>query len=118
MDSVSHAFESLGFQAIAGLNSGQLIGFAEFAHTLDPYAATRSSSETSFLRQALKETYLQIYQHTLAKRIIFDSDKTATGVLVNTAGVSYTLSARKEVILAAGAVCCISSLAEHLLKMA
>jgi choline dehydrogenase len=40
----------------------------------------------------------------LAKRIIFDANKTATGVVVETAGTPYTLNATREVILSAGAV--------------
>ena len=46
-----------------------------------------------------------VYQQTLAKKILFSADKVATGVRIETAGIQYTLSARKEVILAAGAVC-------------
>lgn len=47
---------------------------------------------------------LQVYPRTLAKRIMFNSNKTATAVQVNTAGWNYVLQARKEVILAAGVV--------------
>lgn len=101
---IKKAFSSLGFNNIAGLNSGSLIGFSEFTLTIDPQAATRSSSETSFLQEALQSSSLQVYQRTLAKKILFDSGKRATGVSVVTAGVPYVLSARKEVILAAGAV--------------
>ncbi len=40
----------------------------------------------------------------MAKRILFDKRKAATGVEVMTNGDSYVLSAKKEVILAAGVV--------------
>ena len=96
---------NLGLRNIAGLNSGNLLGFSEFTLSIDPQAETRSSSETSFLQEAISTSTLQIYQHTLAKRILFDENKTATGVKVSTAGIEYILSARKEVILAAGPVC-------------
>ena len=89
---------------IPGLNSGQFIGWSEFTLTRDPQAATRSSSETSFLQEALRTSSLQVYKQTLAKNVIFDANKTATGVNVQTVNELYTLSARKEVILAAGAV--------------
>ena len=73
--------------------------------TVDPEAETRSSSETSFLQSAISSSPLfQIYQRTLAQRIIFNQNKTAVGVAVSTSGVPYTLSARKEVIVAAGVV--------------
>ena len=39
----------------------------------------------------------------MAKKIIFDSNKTAKGVVVETAGTPYTLNATREVILSAGA---------------
>ena len=94
---------SLGFKENGGIQSGSLIGFAQFPATLNPDAQIRDSSETSFGEQAIVETSLQIYQRTLAKQILFDG-KTATGVRVVTAGTSYVLSAKKEVILAAGPV--------------
>ncbi|MCJ1464216.1 hypothetical protein MMC07_002829 [Pseudocyphellaria aurata] len=96
------AFVSLGLKPLLGFNSGQILGFSEFTSTLDPRAETRSSSETSFLQAALESSDLQVYQQTLAKRILFDANKIAIGVSVTTSGVSYVLSARKEVILADG----------------
>ena len=101
------AFVKLGLKNIAGFNSGSLLGFSEFTLSIDPQAGTRSSSETSFLQEAISSSTLQVYQQTLAKRILFDDNKTATGVRVVTAGTEYTLSANKEVILAAGAVCTV-----------
>lgn len=50
----------------------------------------------------MRNTDIVVYTQTLGKRILFDSNKTATGVLVVTGGASYSLSARKEVILSAG----------------
>jgi choline dehydrogenase-like flavoprotein len=47
---------------------------------------------------------LKIFTHTLAKQVLFDGDKIATGVVVETGGFNYTLSANKEIILSAGAV--------------
>lgn len=39
----------------------------------------------------------------MAKRILFDDNKKATGVRVTTGEIPYTLNARKEVIVSAGA---------------
>ena len=104
-DYFRNAFASLGLTPLPGFNSGSLLGYSEFTVTIDPEAETRSSSETSFLQSAISNSPLfQIYQRTLAKRIIFNKNKTAVGVAVSTSGVPYTLSARKEVILAAGVV--------------
>ncbi|KAL9591441.1 MAG: hypothetical protein Q9179_007720, partial [Wetmoreana sp. 5 TL-2023] len=101
---IKKAFLQLGMQNIAGLNGGKLIGFSEFTLTIDPQAGTRSSSETSFLQESLSSSTLQVYHESIAQKIIFSEEKTATGVKVVTAGTEYTLSAIKEVILAPGVV--------------
>ena len=63
----------------------------------------RSSSE-AFLREALENSMnLVVYKSTLAKKIIFN-DKVATGIIVNSGGLMYNISARKEVVLSAGVV--------------
>lgn len=86
------------------------MGYQYVQYSLDRETQTRSSSETSFGRLALTQTTnLAIYKSTLAKKILFDGNKTATGVLVNSGGVEYTISAGREVILSAGAVCSSSS---------
>ena len=101
-------FDKIGIHAIPGLNSGRLIGYAPFTGTIDPTAATRSSSETSFLEMAMQSTSLKIYQTTTVKQVLFDENKRATGVRVQMQGIhpqyEYTLSARREVIVSAGAV--------------
>ena len=101
-------FDSIGIHSIAGSNNGQLIGYGPFTGTLNPKAATRDSSKTSFLEYALQNTNIKIYQTTTAKQILFGDNKTATGVRVEMQGIhptaEYTLSANKEVIVSAGAV--------------
>lgn len=101
---IAKAFKALGMNEIAGASSGSLIGYTETTASLDPVAQVRSSSETSFMQQAMYNTSIRIYESTLASRILFDG-QTATGVQVTTAGESYVLSAKQEVILSAGAVC-------------
>ena len=100
---INSAFKYLGLRQILGFNSGKLIGYSHLTDAIDPRAETRSSAQTAFLTEAIKNTTLQVYKQTLAKRIIFNG-KQAVGVDVQTAGVGYTISARKEVILAAGVV--------------
>ena len=101
---ISKSLEKLGLKGLPGLNSGSLLGFAPSTMTIDPTAETRDSSETSFLQDAMSNTYLQVYQRTLAKTILFDSERRANGVNVETDGAAYVLSARKEVVVSAGAV--------------
>lgn len=104
------ALAEMGLKEALDFNSGKLMGYQYVQYSLDRETQTRSSSETSFGRLALTQTTnLAIYKSTLAKKILFDGNKTATGVLVNSGGVEYTISAGREVILSAGAVCSSSS---------
>ena len=101
---VQQGLQKLGLKSIPGLNSGDLIGYAYSANSLNPKDQTRSSSETSFLQAALLSSTLQLYQQTMAEKIHFDASKRATAVSVASFGVSYVLRARKEIILSAGVV--------------
>ena len=70
--------------------------------TVDPRLQTRSSSE-EFLQQSIVQgAPLTIYPMTQALQVIF-KDQHATGIKVQSAGRNYTLHARNEVILSAGA---------------
>ena len=97
------AFQELGLKQLPSLLSGNLLGWSWLSVTLDPITQTRSSSE-AFLREALDETAnIAVYKSTLAKRILFENNA-VTGVSVNSGGIIYEISARKEVILSAGVV--------------
>jgi choline dehydrogenase len=96
---------------IDGFNSGRLLGSAFATFTIDPRNAHRSSSESSFLQAALNRGIAPtVYKNTMAQKILFDRDnKRARGVQVSTEGtfgtqsVNFTLHARNQVILSAGA---------------
>ena len=101
-------FTAVGMQIQNGLNYGVLNGSAYSTLTIDPRNGYRSSSESSFLQAALQNgTAPIIYKNSLARKILFNGT-TATGVLA-TAGLygipdlNFTLTARKEVIVSAGA---------------
>lgn len=97
-------YSELGVPALAqGTNAGVLNGYAYITLTEDPTYETRSSSETAFLQLALERTTLTVYTHALAKRIMFDANKRAQGVLVDVGGMKFMLNATKEVIISAGA---------------
>ncbi|KAJ9360041.1 CAZyme family AA3 [Paecilomyces variotii] len=104
------AFINVGMKQIDGFNSGKLLGSAYATLTIKPENAHRSTSESSFLQEALNAgANINVYKNTMAQKILFDFNKTATGVHVMTAGtfgtpsVNFTISARKEVIVSAGA---------------
>ncbi|KAK6412429.1 hypothetical protein LTR81_013556 [Elasticomyces elasticus] len=86
-----------------GFNGGELIGHGYVTVTIDEETQERSSSQTAYLDLALKTTQLYVYTHALAKRILFSAKKTATGVLIESEGNPFIISARKEVVLSAGA---------------
>ncbi|KAL9579531.1 MAG: hypothetical protein Q9212_005058 [Teloschistes hypoglaucus] len=96
------AFMKAGIRPIKGFDSGNLMGSSWVAQTLNPTNAHRSSSQTSYLDQAIQNSSIVVYTQTLGQKVLFDRNKTANGVSVKTAGVTYTLRARKEVILSAG----------------
>ena len=101
---IARGLERLGFRETGKIQSGSLLGYAQFPATIDPSTQTRESSQTSFLAAATRAgapSNLQVYNNTLAKAIEFDGKK-AVGVSVMSSSTGYSLSARKEVILAAG----------------
>lgn len=88
-----------------GFESGKLAGNGAWVpSTIEPKKAMRSSSESSFLREAIEETDIIVYTLTQATRILFgqSSPPKAIGVQVNTQGLDYTISANNEVIVSAG----------------
>jgi choline dehydrogenase len=102
----TRAFSQIGIQVRKeGFQNGGLLGQAYSMFTIDSQTMIRDSSETAFLRRSLKDPTFYVYPLTQGKKIIFDAaSKQATGVLVNTLGAQYTISARKEVILSAGVI--------------
>ena len=99
---VQPAAEKLGMSTINGFQSGSLLGNGYLPYTIDPKNEQRSSSESSFLRSLPRQAHLQVYHNTLAEKILFGRDNTASGVLVSSMNASFILRARKEVILSAG----------------
>ncbi|KAL8765549.1 MAG: hypothetical protein Q9209_007420 [Squamulea sp. 1 TL-2023] len=94
--------QELGFSIIKNFQSGTLLGQSYSMFTINATDMTRDSSETSFLRRGLPYPNYIVYQSTLVKKILFNGNKTATGVIVDTQGKQYTLRATKEVIVTAG----------------
>jgi choline dehydrogenase len=108
VDSIStwslQAFRSLGLVSVgAGFENGDLNGYFYTPATLDPGSQHRSSSQTSFLDYAMGTTSIKVYANAFARQIQFSDNKTANGVLVQSGTKNYTLGAKREVILSAGA---------------
>ena len=77
-------FNEIGIPTVKDFNSGKLMGCQYCSTTIDPANEKRESSQTSFLSQAASEnlTNLKIFTLTMAKSIVFDANKKATGVKV------------------------------------
>ena len=96
------ALSAVGVRPSPSLDNGELHGSSYSLTSITPEEQHRESSQTSFLDYAMRTTDIKVYTQAMARRIMF-ANNTATGVLVTTAGKNYTITARKEVILSAGA---------------
>ncbi|PYI07529.1 alcohol oxidase [Aspergillus sclerotiicarbonarius CBS 121057] len=93
--------KEIGIKEAEDFNMGSLMGGQFCASTIDPSSELRSSSEASFL--ANKPSTLTTYSNTLAKKILFNNQKQATGVQVKgPMGNIYTIKANREVVVSAG----------------
>jgi choline dehydrogenase len=97
-----NAVNAMGMKPIPGWIDGDLIGSSWMVWTTNPKTQVRESSETAYLRPALQRPNLFVYTSTMATKILFDG-KRAVGVLCNTHGKGFKVTARKEVVLSAGA---------------
>lgn len=98
------SLNEIGIPTVQDFNSGSLLGSQYCASTVRPSDQTRESSQQSFLSAAQGRSNLKVYDLSLAKKILFDSNKKAVGVQLTSTGFStYNLSVRKEVIISGGA---------------
>lgn len=99
------AFAAAGMPAGDSFVVGELDGYGYWISTIDAETGLRSSSETAFLWPALSSSQLTVYQSCQAQKMRFDGDNKATGVDVRQYGLpAFKLTARREVVLAAGVV--------------
>ncbi|KAI5362869.1 putative glucose-methanol-choline oxidoreductase, FAD/NAD(P)-binding domain superfamily [Septoria linicola] len=105
---VNGAMAESGIPVQQDFASGHLLGRQYAPLTISYPEEERSSSQTSYLRSALKSgrTNLKVYSNTLARKIIFNGT-TAMGVEVEAGSYgnfnTFVLNATKEVIVSAGA---------------
>jgi choline dehydrogenase len=90
-----------GIRAKADLNDGDHEGCSPFQ--LTTRNGLRCSTAVAFLHPAMKRTNLDVETHAMATRILFEG-KRAVGVEFVQKGQKRIIRARREVILAAGAV--------------
>ncbi|KAF4993796.1 hypothetical protein FGRMN_6230 [Fusarium graminum] len=96
------AFEAVGFKQIPSFTAGVLQGWGWWQFSINPETGLRDSSESSFLQKSLGRPGLTTYINTMTRKILFSGSK-AVGVTVDNYGRQpFNLTARKEVIVAAG----------------
>ncbi|KAH8664480.1 hypothetical protein BX600DRAFT_541008 [Xylariales sp. PMI_506] len=100
---LERGMQAIGMNRTLGFSSGDLLGYHYSQSTIRASDQTRSTS-AEYIYQAQNEALegLKVYTQTMARKILFDADNTATGVSVTSLGVDYTIHASKEVILSAG----------------
>ncbi|QKX61393.1 uncharacterized protein TRUGW13939_08541 [Talaromyces rugulosus] len=96
------AFSAIGLDEIPGFTTGYMHGYAYWQYAIDPNTGLRSSSEASFLAEALGRPGLTVYINSMGRNIVFDGKK-AVGVNITNYGQQpFTLTASKEVIVSSG----------------
>ena len=104
------ALNAVGVETTDSFINGLLNGSAWQVNAINHTTSHRVSADTGYLWPYLQRPNLHIFQQTLAEKVIFDENRTATGVLVtpnkvNSTSVdnsSYVLSASREVIVSGG----------------
>ncbi|GLA93563.1 hypothetical protein AtubIFM57143_011160 [Aspergillus tubingensis] len=78
---IKRGMESVGIPEIEDFNSGFLLGAQYCALTIDPHKKIRSSSEAAFKSSPIPRLMtLALYKKTMAKRILINTERRATGV--------------------------------------
>ncbi|MGB0799486.1 MAG: choline dehydrogenase, partial [Planktomarina sp.] len=89
-----------GFELTSDYNGEKQEGFSPMEQTV--YKGRRWSASNAYLKPALKRENLSVHK-CLARRIVIE-DGRAVGVEVERGGSIYTVSARREVIVAASSI--------------
>lgn len=95
------AAQQAGYALTEDYNGFRQEGFGRMDMTVR--AGTRCSAAKAYLYPARKRANLHVIQHALATRILFDGRR-AVGVDYLRAGKSFTVRARREVILSGGPI--------------
>ncbi len=90
-----------GYRETEDYNGYRQEGFGQKFMNVD--RGVRASTSHAYLKGAKKRSNLTLLKHALVKKINF-SEKIATGVQCEIAGSTHEFSARREVILCAGAI--------------
>ncbi len=96
-----NAAEQAGYPVTRDINGFQQEGVGRLDMTVG--AGRRSSAANAYLRPAMRRANVSVRTHALATRILFEGRR-ATGVVYRRGGEDHVVTARREVILAGGAI--------------
>jgi choline dehydrogenase len=94
--------EELGYPLNEDFNGASLEGAGIYDTNIRQ--GRRDSSSVAYLKPALRRPNLKLERHAHVEKILFDTNRRATGVRVRQHGQVREYSARREIILAAGAI--------------
>ena len=90
-----------GYRETGDYNGYRQEGFGQKFMNVD--RGVRASTSHAYLKEARKRNNLTLLKHALVKKITF-SEKVATGIQCEISGSTHEFTARREVILCAGAI--------------
>ncbi|CAL8106812.1 unnamed protein product [Orchesella dallaii] len=96
------AGKELGYDAVSDPNGHQVAGFHPVDVTI--WNGKRAGTYECYIKPALRRQNLQIYKYAHVTKIELDDNNRATGVTYVRDGVFMKATARKEIIVSAGAV--------------
>ncbi|KAF7858485.1 hypothetical protein EAF04_009085 [Stromatinia cepivora] len=100
---IAKAMDAVGMHTTDAFLNGHLNGSAWLTSTINPTDGHRDSAAVAYLEPVTGRPNLKVFDLTLGERILFDKQKVAYGVEVTTGNQTYTLQARREVIISGGA---------------
>ncbi|KAJ4357100.1 hypothetical protein N0V95_002756 [Ascochyta clinopodiicola] len=100
------AWKATGVHVPEDGNNGEAYGPSWYANTMDKKTGRRAHARYAYIDPIAQRTNLKILTKTTAQKIVFGKNMVATGVQItdDATGKTSIVNARKEVVLAAGAI--------------
>ncbi|KAH6639575.1 choline dehydrogenase-like protein [Boeremia exigua] len=99
------AWKATGIHVPEDGNNGEAYGPSWYANTMDKKTGRRAHARYAYIDPISQRTNLNILTRATAQKVIFDNSLTATGVeIIDATGKTSVVNAKKEVVLAAGAI--------------
>lgn len=97
-------FRNMGYEMKADTMSGHSLGGYQIASVIEPTKRERSHAGVTYWEEARHRSNLTTMTDAVVDKVLFDSDRKATGVKILKDGSTTKINAAKEVILASGVI--------------